>query len=101
MKTSFQTIAIKNLVEQKDQQEDELSFSFESSRILPFPAADVYTLLADAANWSSLLPHCQAVDMLYDDGSNQEFIAMLEITLCQQLGNILVYTYLVYSLRTF
>jgi len=67
-------IAIKSLVEGKDQHEDELSFSFESSRVLPFPAADIYTLLADAANWSLLLPHCQAVDMLYDDGSNQEFI---------------------------
>lgn len=71
-------IAIKNLVEGQDRQEDELSFSFESSRLLPFPAADIYTLLADAANWSSLLPHCQAVDMLYDDASNQEFI--MEVT---------------------
>ncbi|AFZ22400.1 oligoketide cyclase/lipid transport protein [Cylindrospermum stagnale PCC 7417] len=67
-------IAIKSIVEGKDQQEDELSLSFESSRVLPFPGADIYTLLADAANWSLLLPHCQAVDMLYDDGSNQEFI---------------------------
>jgi aromatase len=67
-------IAIKSIVEGKDQQENELSFSFESSRILPFPGVDIYNLLADAANWYSLLPHCQAVDMLYDDGSNQEFI---------------------------
>ncbi|MEG4207167.1 SRPBCC family protein [Microcoleus sp. Pol7_A1] len=67
-------IAIKSIVEGKDHQEDELSFSFESSRVLPFPGVDIYNLLADAANWSSLLPHCQAVDMLYDDGSNQEFI---------------------------
>lgn len=67
-------IAIKSIVEGKDHQEDELSFSFESSCVLPFPGGDIYTLLADAANWSSLLPHCQAVDMLYDDGSNQEFI---------------------------
>ncbi|MHC5609976.1 MAG: SRPBCC family protein [Nostoc sp.] len=66
--------AIKSLVEGKNQQEDEFSVSFESNRVLLFPAADIYSLLADAANWPSLLPHCHAVEMLYDDGSNQEFI---------------------------
>lgn len=67
-------LAIKALVEQKSQEDDQLSFGFESSRVLLFPPADIYTLLAGAANWPNLLPHCQAVDMLYDDGSNQEFM---------------------------
>ena len=66
-------LAIKNLVE-VDNSEDEFSFAFESSRIIPFQAEDIYHLLADVANWSNLIPHCQTIDLLYDDGSNQEFI---------------------------
>ena len=67
-------LAIKNLVEVGNSEEDEFSFAFESSRIIPFQAEDIYHLLADVANWSNLIPHCQAIDLLYDDGSNQEFI---------------------------
>lgn len=46
---------------------------FTSRVHLPHAPHAVYALLADAAGWPDLLPHCLAVDIAYDDGEYQEF----------------------------
>jgi aromatase len=34
----------------------------------------VYAVLADAAQWPDVLPHCESLQMVYDDAQYQEFL---------------------------
>lgn len=46
---------------------------FSEAMVIPHDETAIYQLLRGAHNWPWLLPHCKAVDMLYDDPDNQEF----------------------------
>uniref|UniRef100_A0AAU2VC28 SRPBCC family protein n=1 Tax=Streptomyces sp. NBC_00003 TaxID=2903608 RepID=A0AAU2VC28_9ACTN len=46
-----------------------------SSRFhLPHAPDQVYAALADASAWPRMLPHCEKLDLLYDDSRHQEFV---------------------------
>jgi len=47
--------------------------STTSRYFLPHPADRVYGVLADVAGWRKILPHCESLDVRYDDGTHQEF----------------------------
>ncbi len=51
---------------------------FSSSSFLPFSPDMVYQAFADAKYWPDILPHCQEVDIIYDDRENQEFIMQIQ-----------------------
>ena len=42
------------------------------------PAGEVYAALADVSSWPALLPHCESLDVTYDDGRYQEFLMRVE-----------------------
>lgn len=42
------------------------------------PAGEVYAALADVSAWPGLLPHCESLDVTYDDGRYQEFLMRVE-----------------------
>jgi aromatase len=46
---------------------------FSESLLVDHSPTAIYQLLRDAANWPWLLPHCNAVEMIYDDPQYQEF----------------------------
>ena len=70
---------IKSYVEREEGEEaDPLAHSFSAEKIIAAPIADVYALLKNVQNWPDLLPHCQAVDMRYNEGGHQEFV--MEVT---------------------
>lgn len=48
--------------------------AFETTHVLPFAPDKVFSALADATRWPEIMPHCKRVDMLFDDGCNQEFL---------------------------
>jgi|GEM_PF-1953965 len=62
--------AIRAFVEGKDQ----AVTTFKQSYTVPYSPDEVYALLARVAEWPQVLPHCEAVEVLYDDGQNQEFL---------------------------
>lgn len=53
-------------------------YTFEDERIIPADADLVFDLLYRAENWPTLLPHCPALSVLYDDGRNQELLMTVE-----------------------
>ena len=53
--------------------------TFEESLIIRRPAELVSRLLQDAASWPWLLPHCNDVRMIYDDGAFQEFVMVVQV----------------------
>lgn len=67
-------VAIKGIVENPSSLEEENKFSFETKQVLPFKSDDIFKILVDVNSWPHILPHCNSVDLLYDDGVNQEFI---------------------------
>jgi aromatase len=48
--------------------------SFTTSYHLPYAPDAVYRVLADAARWPEVLPHCESLQMVYDDAQYQEFL---------------------------
>ncbi|MDQ1047525.1 SRPBCC family protein [Streptomyces sp. V4I2] len=40
---------------------------------VPHPPDAVHALLADVSGWPKFLPHCEGLDLRYDDGRHQEF----------------------------
>lgn len=52
---------------------------FEESLVIRQPAAVILSLLQDAGSWPWLLPHCTDVQMIYDDGTYQEFIMVVQV----------------------
>ncbi|MBB4285704.1 aromatase/cyclase [Roseospira goensis] len=53
--------------------------AFAESLVLTQPAALVFRLLRDAACWPWLLPHCTGMEVLYDDGTYQEFVMVVQV----------------------
>lgn len=47
--------------------------AFTNTHDLPFPPGAVYEVLANIAAWPDVLPHCEAIEVMYDDTSYQEF----------------------------
>jgi aromatase len=52
---------------------------FQESMLINQPKGAIYQLLRDAASWPWLLPHCNAVQMLYEDPVNQEFVMSVRV----------------------
>lgn len=52
---------------------------FSESVVVNASSRAIYDLLRDAENWPSLLPHCLAVDMRYEDPWNQEFTMTVKV----------------------
>jgi aromatase len=48
--------------------------SFTTSYHLPYAPDAVYAVLADAARWPDVLPHCESLQIVYDDAQYQEFL---------------------------
>ncbi|MEH0020311.1 MAG: SRPBCC family protein [Desulfobacter sp.] len=71
--TSRELSAIKTILESRGL-EDGMSLDFSEEMTMDHPPEAIYTLLQDAEKWPDLLPHCTGVEIIYDDGSNQEFI---------------------------
>jgi ribosome-associated toxin RatA of RatAB toxin-antitoxin module len=42
------------------------------------PAGEVYSALANVCAWPGILPHCESLDVTYDDGRYQEFLMRVE-----------------------
>lgn len=62
--------AIRSFVERED-----AAFSaFKAKYMLPYAPEEVYSVLADVTRWPDILPHCEGVDIIYDDAENQEFV---------------------------
>jgi len=55
---------------------------FSETLVIPYSKNAIYQLLRDASQWPWLLPHCNSVDMHYQDPTYQEF------TMCVQVGDI-------------
>ncbi|MEK8019678.1 MAG: SRPBCC family protein [Candidatus Parabeggiatoa sp.] len=64
----------KVFVEENAQEKAPLRHAFSSSQTIAAPIADIYQLLAEVESWPNLLPHCDAVDLLYNEGGYQEFV---------------------------
>ncbi len=47
---------------------------FEEQLVIAARPEAIFELLKRADEWPRLLPHCHSVEMVYDDGHNQEFI---------------------------
>ena len=56
-----------------------LSHVFECKLVTSHPPKQCFTLLKKADMWKFILPHCTDIEMLYDDGENQEFIMTVEV----------------------
>lgn len=65
---------LKSHVEREARAADPLEHEFSTDKLIAAPIAEVYQLLKDVAHWPDLLPHCQAVDMRYDESGHQEFV---------------------------
>jgi aromatase len=54
-------------------QRAEWRHEFSEAMLINQPRTAIYKLLGDVKNWPWLLPHCNAVDMSYEDPCYQEF----------------------------
>lgn len=63
-------LAVKEFVEKKD---TTLSF-FTTHYSLPFAPEELYSLLSDIHQWPDILPHCNDVNVIYEDAKYQEFV---------------------------
>lgn len=52
---------------------------FEEKLVINAPESFVSDLLWTAQEWPSLLQHCTGMEVLYDDGINQEFMMTVEV----------------------
>jgi len=52
--------------------------SFTTHYSLPYAPEEIYSLLSDIHHWPTVLPHCNDVDVIYEDAKYQEFV--MEIT---------------------
>lgn len=52
---------------------------FQEELLINSKHMPIYSLLRDAKKWPDILPHCRHVDVIYDDGKNQEFIMAVDV----------------------
>lgn len=50
------------------------SYQCASSYFIPYSINTVYDVFANVSEWPNILPHCNKINVLYDDTENQEFI---------------------------
>lgn len=62
--------SIKSFVEKPDP----AFIRFKSKYIVPFKRDEVFQIFSNVAKWPEILPHCNQVEIIYDDTDNQEFI---------------------------
>lgn len=55
--------------------------TFKESFTLPYAPEEVYSVLNDITLWPKVLPHCESLDVLYNDSENQEFIMRVKTPL--------------------
>lgn len=58
---------------------DEYQLDFQEEMVMEAKQGAIYALLRDAKKWPDLLPHCRHVEVLYDDGKNQEFVMAVDV----------------------
>lgn len=63
-------LAIKSFVEGNDA----TFLSFNTHYTLPHKADEIYALLSDVQQWPNILPHCDNINIIYDDTKYQEFV---------------------------
>lgn len=66
--------SMKQILESSKQRIDGLSLIFSDAMFIKAPVPYVFSRLKQVEKWPDILPHCQAIDMLYDDGVYQEFM---------------------------
>lgn len=71
--------AIKILLEKKKLPQSDTSHEFEESILISLPANKVYEHLQNITRWPERLPHCNKVDVIYDDGIDQEFYMEVDV----------------------
>lgn len=63
----------------EDADAGELESCFAEVLVMKVPPDKAYSDLQDARSWPTLLPHCRAINMRYDDGQNQEFVMTVDV----------------------
>ena len=71
--------AIKLILEKASYKKSDIFSKFQTEKTIPQPAELVYEALWHIKNWPSLLPHCNDIKVLYDDGVYQEFIMQITV----------------------
>jgi len=75
-----ETNSIRELASLKQYFESQtLSHTFSCSTTTQLPPEYYFSLLKKAEHWKYILPHCTDINMLYDDGENQEFIMTVQV----------------------
>jgi aromatase len=70
--------SIKEILESR-RTKDAYQLNFQEEMVMEAKQGAIYSLLRDAQNWPNLLPHCKHVEVLYDDGENQEFVMAVDV----------------------
>jgi aromatase len=75
-------LAVKKILEMSAHagRRSELCGEFEAEMTIAGTMESVYGLLRRAWEWPQLLPHCRAVDVLYDDGQDQELVMTIDVS---------------------
>lgn len=47
---------------------------FKTRYFLPFEKDEVYDFFVNVIDWPKKLPHCNSIEIIYDDSENQEFV---------------------------
>lgn len=63
-------LAIKLYVEKGD----DTFCMFKTRYFLPFEKDEVYDFFVNVIDWPKKLPHCNSIEIIYDDSENQEFV---------------------------
>ncbi|MCH9717110.1 MAG: hypothetical protein K0U29_01280 [Gammaproteobacteria bacterium] len=69
-------ISLKSFVEKKTASR----FKFINKYYINCPPEKVFDVFSDVCHWPEVLPHCNDVKVLYDDGRDQEFIMEVSST---------------------
>jgi aromatase len=70
--------SMKEILESLAAPKNPLWLDFKETLLIDKDIADIHRLLWDAKNWHRLLPHCDGIDILYDDGGHQEFVMHIQ-----------------------
>lgn len=80
--SKLELLAIKKILEMSPRagQSGELCGEFEEEMTIAGSIGAVYRLLQRAREWPQLLHHCRAVEVLYDDGQDQELLMTVDVS---------------------
>ncbi|MFJ5855752.1 SRPBCC family protein [Enterobacter cancerogenus] len=75
-----ETNSIRELSALKQYFENKLmTHAFSCCTTISFQEEQYFNLLKKAEHWKYIIPHCSDVEILYDDGENQEFIMTVQV----------------------